>query len=232
VNIKGIIFDKDGTLFNFQSSWGPWFYDFLYKLCQNDTNKIKRIANEIQFDATNKIFLSDSQFIAGTLDETIQIIQNNAPNLTKQFIEKVVEECLTNLVQEPVTDLSELFGTLKAKNYKIGLVTNDQEKSTKIQLERANIISFFDFIAGCDSGYGYKPSPKPINAFCNETNISSCQTIMVGDSIHDLVAANAANAQSIGVLTGVALKSDLRPYTKNILGSIKDLTKWLENNRR
>ena len=30
--IKAILFDKDGTLFHFNETWGPWFYDVLLEL--------------------------------------------------------------------------------------------------------------------------------------------------------------------------------------------------------
>ena len=29
MTIKAILFDKDGTLFHFNETWGPWFYDVL-----------------------------------------------------------------------------------------------------------------------------------------------------------------------------------------------------------
>ena len=229
VNIKAIIFDKDGTLFDFQMSWGGWFYDFIAELCDKNSQKMQQIANALRFDETKKRFFDDSQFIAGTLDETIEIIEKCLPDLTKEIIEKQVQTSLSNLVQKPTTNLILLLNQLKSRNYKLGVVTNDQEKASRQQLEKAKILSLFDSILGCDSGFGSKPSPGPLIASCKILNVPCDQTLMIGDSTHDLIAAKSAGVPSLGVLTGTAVKSDLISYTPNILPNIESLPQWLNS---
>jgi len=50
---------------------------------------------------------------------------------------------------------------------------------------------------------------------------------MIGDSTHDLMAAQKAKIYSVGVLTGVAEKEELMPHADKILDSIEELPSWL-----
>ena len=46
---------------------------------------------------------------------------------------------------------------------------------------------------------------------------------MVGDSTHDLIAGRAARMHTIGVLTGLAPRSELAPYADVILPDISHI---------
>jgi phosphoglycolate phosphatase-like HAD superfamily hydrolase len=49
---------------------------------------------------------------------------------------------------------------------------------------------------------------------------------MVGDTLADIRAARAANAASVGVLTGFGSKEDLNEADM-VLNSVVDLVQWL-----
>jgi phosphoglycolate phosphatase len=53
--------------------------------------------------------------------------------------------------------------------------------------------------------------------------------VMVGDSLHDLVAGRAAGMQTVGVLTGPACRAELAPCADAVLPDIGHLTEWLGN---
>ena len=42
--IRAILFDKDGTLVDFQRTWGPATYDVLSELCDGDRAAFERLA--------------------------------------------------------------------------------------------------------------------------------------------------------------------------------------------
>ena len=115
----------------------------------------------------------------------------------------------------------ELFlKNLYSKGLKIGLVTNDFEAVAHAHLKAAGIHKYFDFIAGYDSGFGIKPDPKPLMAFAEQFSILPHRVAMVGDSTHDLFAAEKAGMYKIGVLTGLASYSDLAPYSDFVFDNI------------
>lgn len=87
----------------------------------------------------------------------------------------------------------------------------------------AAVLQFFDFVAGYDSGYGAKPDPTMLLAFCNDSGIDASQTLMVGDSLFDLLAGCRAGMRTVGVLTGMAEAAELAPYADLVLADIGEL---------
>jgi phosphoglycolate phosphatase len=51
--------------------------------------------------------------------------------------------------------------------------------------------------------------------------------VMVGDSLHDLMAARAAGMHAVGVLTGLAEAAILAPFADAVLPDIGALPEWL-----
>ena len=94
------------------------------------------------------------------------------------------------------------------------------------------MLDLFDFVAGYDSGYGGKPEPGQLLGFCANTGLAPADCIMVGDSTHDLDAGRAAGMRTIGVLTGPAPASELRPLADLVLASIADIPAWIARQNR
>jgi len=78
--LDGLIFDKDGTLFDFRSSWGNWAAGFVAGLAQDgaqddaqdgaqDGAQLARLGAAIGFDLASRSFRPDSPVIAGTAAE-------------------------------------------------------------------------------------------------------------------------------------------------------------------
>ena len=70
---------------------------------------------------------------------------------------------------------------------------------------------------------------ETLEAFCRSLNLKPREVAMIGDSTHDLIAAKKAGLYAIGVLTGVAKRSELELYADKILKSIKDLPIFLNS---
>ena len=209
LRFKGLIFDKDGTLFHFQESWGSWLDEVLNDICEKSISKKRQLSKILGFNFSKKKFFEDSPFIAGTTEEFLASIESFSDNLKGKELEEFINSKLMQLVQKPVGDLKVLFEYLKSKKILLGIATNDNEIPCKSQLEKERIIKYFDFIAGSD----LKPS----------------EVAMIGDSTHDLIAAKKAGLYAIGVLTGVAKRSELELYADKILKSIKDLPIFLNS---
>ncbi len=45
---EGLLFDKDGTLFDFQATWSNWFLTVLVQLSQGDLTKQKKKLKKIK----------------------------------------------------------------------------------------------------------------------------------------------------------------------------------------
>jgi len=228
-NIKGLLFDKDGTLFDYHSTWGPWAYGFINSLANGDLQLAKIIANALEYDPISHSFRPESQFIAGTTDQVLQTIHSAMPNLSLDQLEQRYRESTAQATLNPPVSLAPFLKTLKQSGKKIGLATNDHEATAYSHLQKAGVVEYFDFIAGFDSGFGAKPDPGMQHGFCKTTGLQPNEIAMVGDSLHDLVSGNRAGMITIGVLTGVAKREELETHASVVLKHIGEIPAWLNS---
>jgi phosphoglycolate phosphatase len=120
------------------------------------------------------------------------------------------------------------LAALSARDLDLGVMTNDHEAVARAHLAEVGVVNMFDFIAGADSGYGAKPAPEPLLAFCRTVDVAPERAVMVGDSTHDLAAGRAAGMLCVGVLTGPASRADLAPLADAVLPDVGHLPDWLD----
>ena len=224
--IKGIIFDKDGTLFDIQRSWSEWAKVFVTKFSNQHNLDTLKLAKAINFDLASDKFVRESIFVHGSVDEVVDAICQKFPQVTKKKIHEGLFEGSGDAKQVPLTNLHKLFTNLETIT--LGLVTNDSETNGIKHLKQHDLTQYFDMIIGYDSGYGSKPEPGQLEAFLRKTNLLPQEVLMIGDSTYDLVAANKINMPCLGVLSGTANKKDLSAHTSFIIDSIDDLEAWLK----
>lgn len=226
--ISAILFDKDGTLFDFQATWGPWALAVLQALCKGDDALFSEIARALAFDAEECRFAPESPVIAGTTGEVIDLILAYLPDTSPEELRAFMDAEAARARLVPVTTLDPLLCALRRRARFLGVMTNDSESTAHAHLSEQNVTHHFDFIAGFDSGYGQKPDPDPLLAFARSVELPPAAVAMVGDSTHDLIAARAAGMHAIAVLTGVATAEDLAPYADVVLPDISALPQWID----
>lgn len=226
--IKGVIFDKDGTLFDFNATWGVWARRVLEAETAGDPAQLDPLAHALGFDLVANIFRPESIVIASTVSEIADVILPFIAGSTKPELIARLNTQASSAPQVEVTPLLDFVQKLKRAGLKIGVATNDAEAPARAHLAMAGIDGAFDFIVGSDSGFGGKPAPGQLHGFCDATGLAPHQCVMVGDSTHDLYAGRAAGMIAVAVLTGVASRSDLSPHADVLLNSIADLPAWLD----
>jgi len=217
--IRGLLFDKDGTLFDFQKTWGVWARDFI-KLMAADVAQPEFLAKLIDFDLSNEKFKPESVAIAGTMQEIAQALSKGLPHLSIDKIEQQGNEAAKKVSLIEAVPLKPYLKRLKSTGLLLGISTNDAEASAKAHLGETEILNMFDFVSGYDSGFGAKPDPGMQFAFCEAMSLKPTEVAMIGDSTHDLIAGKAAGMPTIGVLTGVADEETLVPYADVIVENI------------
>ena len=225
----GILFDKDGTLFDFKATWGAWSASLLGELAGGDTGLFDRLGRAVGFDVTTHAFAPDSPVIAHTAPEIAADLMPHLPHGTDHA---ALVARMNTLAAEaepvPAADLIPLFAGFRDRGLKVGLVTNDAEEPARRHLSHAGVLDYFDFIAGFDSGHGAKPEPGPLLAFCAAEGLDPARVAMVGDSRHDLISGRAAGMATVAVLTGIAGAGELAPYADVVLPDIGRLPGWLD----
>jgi phosphoglycolate phosphatase len=94
------------------------------------------------------------------------------------------------------------------------------------------VLDLFDFVAGCDSGWGGKPAPGQLLAFAERVGVNPLRSVMVGDSLHDLHAGRDAGMKRAAVLTGIAAADELAPHADVVLPDISHLAAWIDGQPR
>jgi phosphoglycolate phosphatase len=224
--IDGILFDKDGTLFDFHQSWGQWATDLLQHLTADPAEQ-QRLGAAIGYDPVSKSFAPDSPVIAATPSEIAAALAPHYRQLTADQLEICMNTLAAAARMMPAVPLRPLLQGLRDRGLKLGLATNDTEIPARAHLAQAGVLDLFDLVLGCDSGFGCKPQPGMLIAFANHTGLPAPRVAMVGDSTHDLHAARAAGMVAVGVLTGVALHAELAPHADVVLQDIGHLPGWL-----
>ena len=228
MKFKGVLFDKDGTLFDFQKTWNTWSARMIEHFSDGNSGRRNAIADAVGFDLTHQEFDPDSIVIAGTNRQVAECVAAVLPDQNVDQIEDfLMRSSLTAAVSE-ATPLIPFFQLLKDNDLKVGVMTNDTEAGARAHLAAVGALDLLDFVAGFDSGFGAKPAPGPLLAFAKAMGLAQDQVAMVGDSTHDLIAGRAAGMHTIGVLTGLAPHGELAPYADFILPDISHIPAHLD----
>ncbi|MCF6233608.1 MAG: HAD family hydrolase [Rhodobacteraceae bacterium] len=225
--ISGLLFDKDGTLFDFGATWEGWAKAFLLRICTNDRARATALGWHIGFDLANRRFQSDSIVIADTPAGIAQAMIPHLPETTYDQLLETLNNEAEQVSQIEVVPLVPYLEKLRSTGLRLGVATNDAISPALVHLDSVGIRGHFDFIAGSDSGFGAKPAPGQLLGFARAVDLDPGVIAMVGDSAHDLVAGRAAGMVTIGVLTGYASESDLAPHADVVLPDIGHIPGWI-----
>jgi phosphoglycolate phosphatase len=227
--VRGIVFDKDGTLFDFQTTWAAVTGQMLEVLADGDAALESRLAHAAGYDLAARKLLSGSVIVAATVVESADVLLTAMPRGTDRG--RVIDTMLRLAETAPQIEAVPLvpyFDDLRARGLAVGVATNDGIEPARMHLDRAGVLGHMDFIAGYDSGHGAKPAPGQLHAFCAATGLSAETVLMVGDSRHDLLAGRAAGMRTVGVLTGLATAADLAPEATMVFDHIGHIPDWLD----
>ena len=228
-DIRGLLFDKDGTLFDFMATWGQWTASLLDDLAAGSADLAGTLGQAVGYDRARGVFAPDSPVIAHTPAEIADALLPHLPGSSPMALVARMNALSAAADQVEAVPLVPLFRQFREMGLKIGLVTNDSEEPARAHLTRAGVTALFDYIAGSDSGHGAKPAPGPLLAFATRFGLEPAQVLMVGDSRHDLHAARAAGMQAVAVLTGIGTAEALAPEADVVLADIGLLGGWIDS---
>lgn len=234
---QAIIFDKDGTLIDFDAMWGGWVIYLAEQLHQiSGLNVREALCIAMGYDDANKKVLATGKLAATPMHLlyrlTVEVMQSLG--LSAENAEKVVAEGWyipdPVILAKPFTDTRALFGSLHALGIKIGIATTDDRAPTQAMIEAFDIEEYMSTMVCSDDGIKAKPEPDMVLAICERMGIHPSKVMVVGDTIPDLKMARAAGAGLVvGVLSGVSKTKDLGPYADILIESVDVLHDYAHN---
>jgi HAD superfamily hydrolase (TIGR01509 family) len=102
-----------------------------------------------------------------------------------------------------------VLANLREGEKKIGIVTLKHTPVARKVLNALNLIDYIDYVEGDDDVSELKPSPDHVLRLCRGLNVEPENSVVIGDTVMDIVAGKSANCRTIGVLWGAMSMDDL-----------------------
>ncbi len=190
MKIKTIIFDLDGTLIDSSAGIVEAFNYALrqFNLPEQPQDKI-------------------ASMIGFPLDHMFQQLAGHSnPDLKSAFRKKGMETVVR--ASQPLPGATEVVASLFDAGYKLGIATTKSRLNIDGILEKLGWRHFFEAVIGGDEVSQVKPHPEQFELLLNKMSANCENTVVVGDTINDILAA-----RQLG-LTEIAVRS---PYGNSIL---------------
>ena len=231
--IRGLLFDKDGTLLDFNATWLPFAREQALKAAGGSEAMASALLVMSGFDPQHGTFLPGSVMAAGS---GRQVTQTFYPHLSGRqldiLVAKLDRDAAAHLKSCAVmiAGASAALRTLHAAGYALGIATNDSEDGAHQSLDVMEVDDLFAKVIGYDSVANPKPAPDMLHAFAEATGLEPHEIAVIGDNSHDLEMARAASAGlAVGVLSGNGTREALEPLADVILASVADLPAHLRD---
>ncbi|RDJ22333.1 HAD family hydrolase [Bosea caraganae] len=224
--IRGLLFDKDGTLLDYAASWPPINREAGLLAARGDTALATELLRLGGVDPATGLALPDSVLAIGNTLELAEAWHAGGSPLAFAELVLALDALFQGAVGRmvPVCHLGELFGRLHGNGFVLGIASNDSIAAVTATAAHFGIADKLAFMTGYDSGDGAKPEAGMALAFCAATGLDPAEIAMIGDSRHDMEMGRAAGAGlRIGVLTGAGTRETLEPISDLCLDSISEL---------
>ncbi len=229
---KGIVFDKDGTLIDFNATWLPVYRYAALEFADNDQQLADELLGLYGYDHGAGRFIGGSLLAAGNNHEIAHAWAEHMPEVDDEIKLETLSTRLNQIFQQQaalnataVSNLQTTLQTLNRAGLKLGVATSDSYQGIHNTLQSFGVISEFEFLCGYDSGHGTKPEPGMVYAFCEATSLAPSEVIVVGDNRHDMeMGKNSAVGLCVGVLTGTSTRVELEGLADMVFADISGLT--------
>lgn len=233
MKVDAIIFDKDGTLIDFDAFWVTVSVKSLQEILKAvgmEDISIEYLLTEL--GVHNGVTDINGVLCKGTYKQMGKIIHKalveKGCDISLSKVEKLVvdaynENSAVGEVIPTCPNLKEILTEFKNSNIKLAVVTTDNEYITRQCLKKLGVEELFDKIYTDDGKTPAKPNPYCALNFCEFCGVAREHTVMVGDTLTDVEFAKNAGISMIGLAKNERNKNILALYTDIVLSKISDL---------
>ena len=206
---EAIIFDKDGTLLDFDAFWISVTVKALedvFQVLSLDDSHLPEIMEAL--GVRNGVTDMDGALCKGTYEEIGHIVYDvlsryGCPASKDAVADMVLSSYNQNVdagqILPTCAKLQEVLTTLKEQGMILALVTTDNPLITEKCLKALSIYPLFDRIYTDDGKTPTKPNPYCANALCELFGLDKRKVVMVGDTLTDMRFAKNAGIAAVGL---------------------------------
>ena len=229
--IELVVFDKDGTLIDFDRMWSGWSAELVRKLATAAGEHTRRpLVGALGLDPDGERVIPGSPLAAWPMARLRELTVATLADagLTEDAAEAAVDVSWQPpdpvALAHPLTDLRALFGALRGRGIRVAVATSDDRAPTEATLAGLGVAGLVDALVCADDGLKVKPAPDTLLHLCTLLGVGPSRTAMIGDSQADVAMGRAAGAGLVvGVLSGIGSRTELEPFADTILDSVADL---------
>ena len=213
--IRGILFDKDGTLVDFEATWAALARKMALLAAEGDDARADILLEQSGLDLATNRFKADSVFAAGTNADVVELWH---PHLSGDALAATIArfdawtaiEASRSAV--PLPGLGAALHALRESGQVLGVATNDSTEAARLTLAALGWERLFAATYGYDSVGSPKPAPDVVFAFARGAGLHPAEIAFVGDNRHDLECGRAAHCGLVvGVMSGTGTREGLEP---------------------
>jgi phosphoglycolate phosphatase len=171
--IKAIVFDKDGTLLDFEATWNEAVGAAFDQI--SDVHARETSADMFGYDLASRTVLPHSPFVSESNDVVMGLVNDL---IDVETFERTINQ-ISRLNVVPSSEATATLKTLVANGVKLAIATNDSEGVARHHVSALGWTQLFTSVKGCGATPG--------------------SYLMVGDSVHDILAGQAAGATTVAI---------------------------------
>ena len=237
VDVDLVVFDKDGTLIDFEYYWGERTRrcgERLIERVGGDDALRAALFSSLGFNPTTGRTAGDGPLATATMTKiytvaTVVLYQHgfgwdDAEAHVRAAFASCMDATPTADLVRTLSDVPDLFRHLNQAGAKIAIVTSDDHATAVETLALLGVSDLVSAVVGGDDDIPMKPAPDAFLYVCEQLGVSPARAVMVGDTVADLMMAGRAGAGvRLAVLSGVGSRDELVPHADLIAASINDI---------
>ena len=232
-----VVFDKDGTLIEFDAMWRDWAIELGERLSVALGRDVRSLLYEmLGFDAATGMVMPHGGLAASPMarirEMTLAVLVADGASEAEAAAAVALAWHAPDpeALARPLADLRSLLLEIRSGGRDgpggrhIAIATSDDREPTERTIAALGLADLVDEILCADDDVPVKPAPDMVLRACAAVGVEPARTAVVGDSPADLRMGRAAGAgRVIGVLTGVGRRADLEPLADVVIGSVAEL---------
>ncbi|MFB2588190.1 HAD family hydrolase [Acinetobacter sp. c1-l78] len=209
-DIRLIIFDLDGTLFN----------------------SIQSIVDSLQFTAQQFGYQITNQQAEDVIGLALPIALQTVLPTDDAEKKQAIFDCYVahNIPHSQHDDwyagIWQMLLDLEQAGFMLAIATGKARKGLDRVLQRTQSEHLFTAMRGADEALS-KPNPLMLEQILNQTGLTAQQAVMVGDSVYDMQMAENIAMPRIGVTYGVHNRERLLEHTNTVVDDVASLREML-----
>lgn len=233
IKAEAIIFDKDGTLIDFDAFWVAVSREAIGRIAELYGMPAAFSEEALSaFGVHNGVADMDGVLCKGTYEQMGGIVYElllkfgaaaDRDRVTEELEEAYACSADAGVVKPTSPKLASVLSELSARGVMLAVVTTDNEEITERCLKALGVSEIFDRVYTDNGEFPVKPDPYCARDFLKFVGTTADKALMVGDTMTDMIFARNAGLRAVGIGNTEEKRARLMPYADFVISDMSEL---------